>query len=145
VNRRGAALVGAVLALVCLSALLVGAAFTGREAYLLTAANAEGQSAFAAAEHGVWAGVAAIDASDAVAAVGTVRSVSIRHGSGARSAVTITRLSGGLFFVVSEGISGALGPRRSARRVGVFALAQSDSTGRISALPLGEGAWSELP
>lgn len=143
--RRGAALISAVLALLCVAALLTATALTGREDYLLSSIATEAQVAFAAAEHGVWTGVAAIDSGDAARPLGTSRTVSIRHGSGVSTAVTITRLSSDLFFVIAEALSVQIGARRASRRIGVFARARADSAGRVSAAPLAERAWVELP
>jgi hypothetical protein len=143
--RRGAALISAVLALLCVAALLTATALTGREDYLLSSITTEAQVAFAAAEHGVWTGVAAIDSADAARPLGDTRTVSIRHGSGVATAVTITRLSSDLFFVIAEAFSAQTGGRRASRRIAVFARAQVDSTGRVSAAPLTQRAWAELP
>lgn len=144
-RRRGGALIGAVVALVCVAALLTAIAHAGREDYLLSSLATEAQVAFAAAEHGVWTGVAAIDSADGLRPLGDTRSVSIRHGNGASSVVMITRLSGDLFFVVAEAVSGSMGGRRGSRRIGVFARTRSDSTGRVLAAPLTQRAWVELP
>jgi hypothetical protein len=143
--RRGAALIGAVLALLCVAALLTAIAMTGREDHLLSSIATEAQGTFAAAEHGVWTGVAAIDSADAVRPLGDIRTVSIRHGSGASTAVTITRLSADLFFVIAEAFSAQTSGRRASRRIGVFVRARADSTGRVSAAPLAQRGWAELP
>jgi hypothetical protein len=144
-KRRGAALMGAVLALLCGAGLLTAIALTGREEYLLASIGSEAQAAFAAAEHGVWTGVAAIDSADAARPLGDLRTVSIRHTSGVSTAVTITRLTSDLFLVVAEAFSAQIGRRRASRRIGVFARAQADSTGRVSAAPLAQRGWAELP
>jgi hypothetical protein len=144
-TRRGAALISAVLALLCVAALLTATALTGREDYLISSSATEAQVAFAAAEHGVWTGVAVIDSADAARPLGSTRTVSIRHGSGMSTAVTVTRLSSDLFFVIAEAFSVRNGGRRGSRRIGVFARARADSAGRVSAAPLAQRAWVELP
>jgi hypothetical protein len=143
--QRGAALISAILALLCVAALLTATALTGREDYLVSAIAAEAQVAFAAAEHGVWSGIAAIDSADLARPSGDTRTVSIRHSSGVATAVVITRLSSDLFLVTAEAFSAQTGARRGSRRIAVFARAQVDSTGRVSAVPLAQRAWAELP
>lgn len=144
-TRRGAALLSAVLALVCVAALLIATAWTGREEYLISSIASEAQVAFAAVEHGVWTGVAVIDSADLARPLGHTRTVSIRHDSGASTAVSITRLSSDLFLVIAEAFFGQTGGRRGSRRVGVFARARGDSAGRVSVAPLAQRAWVELP
>lgn len=144
-RRRGAALISAVLALVCVAALLSATALIARQDYLLSAIAAEAHDAFAAAEHAVWAGVASIDSADALRPLGDSRSVSIRHGPGTSGTVTITRLASDLFFVVAEAVSSQTGERRASRRIGVFARARADSAGGVSGVPLPQRAWVELP
>ena len=144
-TQRGSALISAVLALLCAAAFLTAIALTGREDYLLSSIATEGQAAFAAAEHGVWTGLAAIDSADATRPLGDIRTVSLRHTAGVSTAVTIARLSGDLFLVVAEAFSSQIGGRRVSRRIAVFARAQVDSAGRISGAPLPQRAWAELP
>ena len=144
-TRRGVALISAVLALVCVAALVTATALISREDYLVSSNATEAQLAFAAAEHGVWTGLATIDASDVLRASGDTRSVSIRHGPRTSTAVEITRLSGDLFFVVAEAVSAQTSSRRASRRIGIFARAHTDSTGLVSGVPLPQRAWVELP
>lgn len=146
-GRRGFALVAALISLVLLGALIVGAFFAATEETRVSAAVRAGARALREAESG---------AESAIGGWAAVQSDSLNVGqrasrsfaaNGVWVTTTLIRLDSTLFWVVGEAEAGeGTPPAGSAtrRRIGVLTRRASDSSGRRCLLRLEERSWSEL-
>lgn len=146
-GRSGFALIAALLSVVLLGALIVGAFLATTEDLRVTGSESGSLHALSAAESGAQGALTGWAASQADSlAVGQriTRSVSV---DGVAVQTTLVRLDSVVFWLVGDaGAGGQSGAGNFAvrRRVGVYLRRVSDSAGRGSFLRFDERAWAEL-
>lgn len=141
--RRGFALVMALLAILCLGAVLIPLAFTAREDHSLSRANRDAHRAFAAAELAAWRALAVFDSSHLDMLRGAALPVAVNVESVDSAAGMIVRLGDRVFLATGEAaVRGDGEPVR--RRVGLLALAARDSAGSTVVSLLPGRHWLEL-
>jgi hypothetical protein len=144
-RRRGAALAGAIMALVCLSVLLSAMAFAAREEQLIGIAARDAERAFTSAERAAWTAVAAFVPADTALEIGSTREIPVSAAPADTIAATVTRLAPALLLATGEAAVRTPGGAFMARRVGIFARFIPDTSGGGAFEPLPERAWAELP
>lgn len=143
-GRAGIALVAALLAIVCIAALLAGLAFIAREDHVVSTVGRDAQRAFTAAEGAAWAAAAAVDSAHLAASPGTGLVVPVPLFSADTVRAGIVRLGAGTLLVFAEaGVRNRDG--HVWRRVGLLADARLDSTGASAVRLLPLRSWVELP
>lgn len=145
--KRGFALVAALIAVVLLGALIVGAFVATTEETRISANVGTGLRALSAAE-------SAVEADLAGWAAGEVDSLAIAQRAshstvvdGLEVTTTLIRLDSSIYWIVGEANNAlaAEGPTRSVRRrIGLLVRRVPDSTGNAALLRLEERPWSEL-
>jgi type II secretory pathway pseudopilin PulG len=146
-DRRGFALIAALISVVLLGGLIVGAFVAVSEQTRTAAGSQSGLRALIAAESAAegdvsgWAGPRC----DSVAPGLRVEHISLVDGF--QVTTTLVRLNTEMFWLIADakGLSGAA-PSSAAghRRIGLLLRRVADSAGRGSLLRLEERAWSEL-
>ena len=143
--RTGAALAGAIVALVCCSVLLSALAFTAREDHVLGIHARDAQQAFTSAERAAWTAFATLAPADTAMLPGETKGVTVDPDPVDQAGASVTRLNSAVYFAVGEA---AVRSHRGAplwKRVGILARVQRDSLGGVSFAPLPDRAWAELP
>lgn len=139
-GRRGFALITALLAMLCLAALLTGLAFSAREDHALAIATRDSQRAFAAAELAAWSAVNALDSSHLELHVGGESRVQVS--AHADTVEAVLRRLGELTYL-ALGTAGIRGPGGEwlLRRSALLFSATRDSAGSATAIPAPGRHW----
>jgi hypothetical protein len=143
VSRKGFALVGALIAVILIGALIVGAFVATTEEARISGNVRTGAQVLAAAEaaaEGDIAGWAASEADSLAIAQRAVHSTAI---GGLAVTTTLVRFDSTLYWIVGEASNPGSGVSVR-RRIGLLLRRQRDSTGKTTLLPLEERPWSEL-
>lgn len=142
-NQDGFVLVAALLAIVLIGALVVGAMFATTEDTRAGATGVARDVALIAAESAI--GITIRDrAADLPPLIGTAGATSLRvDASGAPVVVYITRLDSATYWIVADVVAN---PDRSGarRRIGVIVTAVQTADGSITIDPISERWWAEL-
>lgn len=146
-RERGFALVGALLAVVLLGALIVGAFVATTEEVRISGNVGAGALALTAAESVVERDLSAWAAAQ-VDSLPPAGRVSHSTGWGVFSVTTtLVRLDSTVYWLVADAIDGLAAPGASPavrRRIGVLLRRVCDSTGKATLFRLEERPWSEL-
>ena len=142
-ERRGFALVAAVLATVLIGAMVTAVVFATTEDTRLVSVGIARQSGMMAAESAVTSMLTA-DSTAFPASVGLSGQVTVRVSHSGNSVVVyVTRLDSTMFWIVADVVPDA-NHSGARRRVGVLARRQLRADGSTGIAPISQRPWSEL-
>jgi hypothetical protein len=144
---KGFALVGALIGVVLIGALIVGAFAATMEETRISGNVRMGVRALSAAESAAEADLAGWAAGELDSLAVTQRAAHSTFVDGLPVTTTLIRLDSSIYWIVVEANDSALVPAATygvRRRIGLLLRRVSDSTGKAALLRLEDRAWSEL-
>lgn len=144
---KGFALIGALIAVVLIGALIVGAFLATTEEVRISRNVGMGARALTAAESAAEADLAGWAAADIDSLAITHRVAHSMSIDGLAVTTTLIRLDSSVYWIVADAADGGMAPGAAPsvrRRIGLLLRRVSDSAGKAALLRLEERPWSEL-